>query len=128
MKAEGFQQAIVRTQVQALHSFVHVAPAGQHQHHGVVEPAAHLRQHLRPVFPRKAQVEHNQIRTVLCGMNQRRLTIPNPAHLMALELQSLLQKQAERRIIFDNQNSHFLSPKAEKPSVPQITLPIRSCV
>jgi hypothetical protein len=65
---------------------------------------------------------------MLCGMNQCRLSISHPAHVMAFELESLLQKQAKSRIIFNDQNSHSLSPKAEKPSVPQITLPIRLCV
>jgi hypothetical protein len=32
---------------------------------------------------------------------------------MAFEFQTFLQKQSKRRIIFNNQNSHSLSPKAE---------------
>src|SRR5207244_4315926 len=51
---------------------------------------------------------------MLRSMNQRRLTISHPAHDMALELQSLLQKQAQCRIIFNNQNSHFFSSPKQK--------------
>ena len=50
---------------------------------------------------------------MLRGMNQRSLPIAYPAHLMALELQSLLQEQSESRIIFNDQNSHFFISKAE---------------
>jgi hypothetical protein len=50
---------------------------------------------------------------MLRGMDQRRLSISHPTHVMALKLESLLQKQAKRRIIFHYQNSHFIISKAE---------------
>src|SRR6266478_442341 len=62
------------------------------------------------------------------GMNQCRLSIPHPTHVMALELQSLLQKQSKSRIIFNDQNSHIFLPRQKVLQVPQVTLPIWLCV
>src|ERR1700677_2304645 len=129
MKAERLQQTIIRSQIQTLHSFLHLAPSSQHQHRSLVEPPVQFRQHLRPVLPRQAQIEHDQIRTMLFRILQRRLAISYPSHIMALKLQSLLKKQPQRRIIFHNKNSHFGSPKAFSslqfvhPS--DVTLPMR---
>ena len=90
MKAERLQQAIIRSQVQTFHSLLHLAPSGQHQHGRLIEPSAQLRQHLCPVLPRQAQVEHNQIRPVLFGIYQCCLPVSHPGYFVALKLQPLL--------------------------------------
>src|SRR5271170_1545477 len=128
MKTERLQQTIVRPQVQALYSLLNLAPARQHQHRSLIEPAPQLRQHLGAILPRKTQVKHYQIRPLFGSLNQRRLSIPHPGNLMPLYLQSLLQKKPKRHIVFNNQHSHPVTLQGRKSISTAATLPIPLCV
>jgi hypothetical protein len=106
MKTERLQQAIIRAQIQAPHPFLHHAPARQHQHSCVVILPAHLFEHLSPILARQAQIQNHQVRLKRLNLLQRGNPIPHPSNLMPFQLQALLQKQPQSRIVFNNQNPH----------------------
>jgi hypothetical protein len=106
MEAEGLQEAIVRAKVQALHPLLHLAPSCEHQYSRSVEPALHRFQNLGPILPGETQIEHHKVRSVLFRTLQSSLAIRHPCNVVTLKFQTLLQKQPQGSIIFNNQNPH----------------------
>jgi hypothetical protein len=92
METERLQQTIICPQIQTPYPLLYLTPSRQHQHRCLIEPPPQLRQHLGPVLSWQTQIENNQIRAVFNSMHKRRLAIPHPKNIMALQLQSLLQK------------------------------------
>ncbi len=106
MKAEGLEDEVVGSEVEAANALLDLTAAGKHQDSGAGEVSAHGLEHLGAIAARQAEIQHHEIGGLLRGHLERGVTISNPFHLVALQHESFAEKHPQRLIIFNNQNTH----------------------
>jgi hypothetical protein len=87
-ETEWLEQAIIGSQIQALHSRLKIVAAGKYQHRSVIVARLHLGQYLHAISFRKAEVQEHEIRVNFCGTNQRGLSVLYPLDPVALHFHS----------------------------------------
>ena len=108
---EGLHHVVVGAQVEAAHAIVDRVARGEHQHRH--RPAARgagaqAAQHLEAVHLRQADVEDHQVELLLRRGEHRLLAARGDVDRVAFGLEDALQARGERRVVFNDQESHVV--------------------
>ena len=108
VEAERFCQVVVGARIEARHAIGNCVTRSDNKHAHAVAFAPQLAQQFQPALARQPEVEQHHRVGVRCGHDRRSrgLTVRNPVDGVPVLLQRLLQRLADHRIIFDEENAH----------------------
>src|SRR5665213_2188242 len=92
MKAEGLEDEVVGSEVEATNSLLDLTTAGKDQDSGAGKVSAHGLEHLGAIAAGQAKIQHDEIGNLLRGHLERGVTISYPFHLVALQHEPLAEK------------------------------------
>ena len=103
---ERLDQVIVGTGIEAAHAAIQRVARGHHEHRRLDVGAARLDQHVQAVLAGQAEVEQHQVGGLIAQRDQRLAAVAQPAHRIGEALQRALDRRAELRVVFHQDDVH----------------------
>lgn len=130
---EGFDKVIIRPGIKPGHPVGKIVACGQHQDWQLPAEAPHLGQNVEPGKSGQIDVEDTQIEAFLGDEVTPGLAVMNNGHGVTLILEAMFQRQRQRLVILDSQNTHGGQDSLSDVSFMKVTsprlrtLPFRRC-
>src|ERR1035437_6898174 len=112
LEGEGLGDIVVGARAQRLDLRVDGVLRGQHEHGPLESVRAEIAQHIEPGPPGQPEVEHDQVERLAPRERFPFLAVGHEVDAPALLLEAALHELPDRRVVLDDENSHWIPAPA----------------